>query len=134
MEQDNFSVLENKSIGRNIALYRKIRGLKAMDVAAKLDMKEAAYTRYERGEGAITIDLLQQIAQTLNVDPLTLISTHPASFIENFGNNSPNAVVAVHSDNNKTIDEQQTQLLIKLMENVTTLNERVITLLEMREK
>jgi transcriptional regulator with XRE-family HTH domain len=132
MEQDNFTVLENKTIGRNISLYRKIRGLKALDVAERLAMKEATYTRYERGETAITVDMLQQLAEILKVDPLTLLATHPSTFIENNGNNSPNAVVSLQSSNWHNANEQQTQLLSKLVENITLLNEKVIGLLEKR--
>ena len=59
MEQENsFTLLENGAIGRNISLYRKMRGVKGVEVAGKLGLKEAAYTRYER---AITIKMVREI-------------------------------------------------------------------------
>jgi transcriptional regulator with XRE-family HTH domain len=70
MKEQEFTVLENKIIGHNMALYRKIRGMKAFEVAEGLGLKEASYTRYERGEGAITVDLIQKVAEILKVYPL----------------------------------------------------------------
>lgn len=131
MEQENFTVLENKAIGRNISMYRKIRGMKAADLAERLGMKEPSYTRYERGETSITIDIVQQIAEALKVDPLMLISTPPSSFLDS-GNNSPGAIVG--NNNFQAMSDQQTQLLLKLMENVITLNEKLMTLLDKKEK
>lgn len=116
---------ENDAIGRNISLYRKIRGIKAMEVAEKLGLKEAAYTRYERGEGAITISMVKQVAEILKVDPLNLITTPPGSFIDS-GNNSPNSVLALNSSHWQSTSDQQMQLMLKLMESVTALNEKLI--------
>lgn len=70
-------------------MYRKIKeikGLKAVELAEKLGLKESSYTRYERGEGPITVDLIQQITEVLNVDPLLLLSVPPSNFIENVSN------------------------------------------------
>lgn len=126
MEQENnFTLLENGAIGRNISMYRKIRGVKAMELAKKLGLKEAAYTRYERGEGAITIKMVREIAEILKVDPLHLISLQPGSFIEN-GSNSPHAFVALNSPNCQAVNDNQLQLTLKLIESVTALNEKLI--------
>lgn len=130
MEQDNhFTLLENNAIGRNISMYRKMRGVKALEVAEKLGLKEAAYTRYERGEGAITIKMVKQIADVLKVDPLNLIAL-PAGSVIDSGNNSPNAILALNSNNLQTVNENQLQLTLKLIESVTTLNNRLIDMLE----
>ncbi len=130
-ESVQFTILENKAIGRNISLYRKIRGIKALDIADQLGMKEATYTRYERGETAITVDFIQQVATSLKVDPLVLLSVHPSIFIEIGQSNGSNSPVGVHGYyNNQTMNEEQTQLMIKLMETVTAVNERLINLLD----
>ena len=50
--------LDNKTVGRNIAKFRMLRDMKASTIAERLDLKEAAYTKYERGETAITLDVL----------------------------------------------------------------------------
>jgi transcriptional regulator with XRE-family HTH domain len=130
MEQEKFNVLENKAIGRNIALYRKIRGVKASDIAERLGIKESSYTRYERGETAITVDVVQQIAEVLSVDPLILLSIHPSFFLEN-GNNSPNACNGNHGYYNyQTVNEQQTQMMLKLMDNVLAISEKLMAILD----
>jgi transcriptional regulator with XRE-family HTH domain len=85
MEQDNFTVLENKAnaIGRNTVMYRKIRGLKVQEVAERLGMKESSFIpQYECGEGAITVDLIQQVAEVFNGDPLMLLSVSPNNLFE----------------------------------------------------
>ena len=127
MEQDNFTVLENKAIGRNISMYRKIRGMKALDVAERLGIKEASYTRYERGEASITVDLIQQVAEILKVDPLMMLSVSPSNFIENCSHFAMN-------DYHNHSNEQQTQMMLKLMENIVSLNERLMLLFETKEK
>ncbi|SNS74292.1 hypothetical protein SAMN06295967_1219 [Belliella buryatensis] len=44
-EDSGFTVLENKSIGRNFSMFRKLRDKKAVEVADYLGLKEAAYTK-----------------------------------------------------------------------------------------
>jgi transcriptional regulator with XRE-family HTH domain len=126
MEQENsFTLMEKSAIGRNISLYRKMRGVKAWEVAEKLGIKEAAYTRYERGEGSITIEMVRQVGEALKVDPLHLIASPHGSLMES-GNNSPNAIVALQANNCQTINDKQLQLTLKLIESVTTLNDKLI--------
>jgi len=124
MEQENFTVLENKTIGRNISMYRKIRGMKAFDVAERLGMKEASYTRYERGEGAITIDFVQQVAEVLSIDPITLLSVSPTNFIEN---SSHFALRDYYNQSNA--NDQQMQAVTKALENMVSLTEKLIAFL-----
>ena len=90
-------------------------------------MKEAAYTRYERGEGAITIKMVRQISEVLKVDPLHLVSSPPG--MAKNGSNSPNAIVALSANNCQTINDNQLQLTLKLIESVTALNEKLIGML-----
>ncbi len=121
-----FTVLENKTIGRNITNYRKVREIKAADLAKQLGMKEATYTKYERGETAITVEFIQNVAQILKIDPLMLLSISPSNFIENVSN-SP---IAIHGYSYyQTTNEQQTQAMIKLLEGVMKLNEKLVELL-----
>ena len=125
----NFTVLENKTIGRNLYRIRKIREKKAGEVAKFVGMGEAAYTKYERGESKITIDLIQKVAQFYKVDPLQLLSTTASHFVENV-HNSPFAIHGtVHTTN-----EDQTKMMLKLMESVMTMNERIASLLEGKKK
>jgi len=131
---DQFTVLENKKIGRNLALYRKMRDKKAMEVAEHLGMSEAAYTKYERGESKITVELVQKVSEFLKVDPVMILTTQPGSVIESI-NHSPitgsNSGIGnfVGGDLNER-DEKQNQMMMQLMENVVRLSERVIEMME----
>jgi transcriptional regulator with XRE-family HTH domain len=128
--QDNLTVLDNKAIGRNISMYRKIRDIKAFDIANRLGMKEAAYTKYERGETQITIEFVQKVAEVLNIDPLQILTVSPNTILENISNSS----IAIQDHSTfQTSNEQQAQMMLKLMESVTVLNERLVTLLEKKE-
>jgi transcriptional regulator with XRE-family HTH domain len=66
--------LNNKAIGNNIAKLRRLKDIKAADIANQLGLKEASYTKYERGETAITIDFLRKVAHILDVAPANLIT------------------------------------------------------------
>jgi len=119
------SILESKAIGRNISLYRKIRGVKASEIAEKIGISESAYTRYERGEGQITVDLIQQISEVLNVDPIMLLSVSPTNFIEN---SSHFALRDYYNQANA--NEQQMQAMTKILENMAALTEKLVAILE----
>ena len=124
MEQE-FTVLENKTVGRNIYKFRKVKEKKAAEIADYMGITEAAYTKYERGESQITIDVIQKVAEYLNVDPVSIITNTPGNFIEN-GNNSPIAINGF----NETINEDHIKLMTKLVENQIAMNEKILALLE----
>jgi transcriptional regulator with XRE-family HTH domain len=128
--ESQFTLLENNAIGRNISMYRKIRGVKAVEVAKKLGLKEAAYTRYERGEVALTINIVKQVAEILKVDPLSLLAQPTTNFVENGNNSSTNSVVSLNSSNWQTTSEEQTKMMMALMQSVTALSERLTAMLE----
>src|SRR5690606_8212437 len=71
-----------------IYIQRKIAGLKAFDVAEQLGIKEAAYTKYERGETKITIDFVKKISEIFKIDPLLLLSSNDVNYFDNI-HNSP---------------------------------------------
>ncbi len=120
-ENDHFTILENKSIGRNLALFRKLRDKKAFEVAEHIGISEAAYTKYERGESKITVDLIQKVAEFLKVDPLQIVTTSPGNFLENIQNSSVTVDFKQFHSTYQTVNEQQTQLMLKLMERVIEL-------------
>ncbi len=128
MEQE-FTTFDNKAVGRNISMYRRALGYKALDVAERLEMKEQTYLKYERGETQITIDFVQNIADVLQVNPLMLLTVSPSNIIEN-GDNSPNAILAIYGHHNQTSDPEQTKLITQLVENVMEMNEKIMKLLE----
>ena len=121
-ENSHFTVLENKTIGRNLLLFRKLRDKKALEVADYIGIGESAYTKYERGESKITIDLIQKVAEFLEVDPLILLSVQPAHFIENVHDSI--AVGSYIGGNFQTCDTKQTEMILKLLEKVIELLEK----------
>jgi len=129
-EHDHFTVLENKNIGRNLALYRKLRDKKAMEVAEYVGIGEAAYTKYERGESKITIELIQKVAEFLNVDPLQIVSVSPGNFLENIQNSPAAGVGNYIGENFNAYNEQQMQMMLKLMENMMSVSQKLIDFLD----
>ena len=131
MEQE-FTVLENKIIGRNLYKFRKVKQKEASEVADYIGISEAAYTKYERGETQITVDIIQKVAECLKVDPISIIANTPGNFVEN--TNSPNSIVSGNSssiggDANYT-DQKQTALITRLIEAQIALTEKVMALVE----
>lgn len=128
-DNEQFTVLENKTVGRNLYRYRKIKDKKAAEVAKFIGIGEPAYTKYERGESKITIDLIQKVAEFYKIDPLQLLSAAASShFVENV-TNSP---FAIHGTV-QTTNEEQIKLMMKLMENMISISERLIILLDKNE-
>lgn len=132
MEQEFHTVLDNARIGKNIQNFRRFREIKAADVAKYLGISEAAYTKYERGETQITINFVQNVAEFFKVDPLQIISSSPATFFENVHNSS-----ILNNSNFHTFqagnDEQLTKTMLKLMDGIVAINERLIALLDKKE-
>lgn len=128
MDQE-LTVLENKTIGRNFYIARKVRDRKAAEVAEYCQMSEAAYTKYERGESKITIELIQKVAECLSVDPLHLITAAPGNIIEN-GHNSPIAI----NGYNQTMNEEQLKMTNKLIETTLTLVDKLVLLIDTKLK
>ena len=117
--------MENKIVGRNMYITRKIRDKKAVEVAEFLDISESAYTKYERGESKITIEMVQKLAEFHKIDPLQLLMSQPGHIVDN-GNNSN---IAIQGTVNTT-DEKQTSMMMKLLEAQLAMTEKIIALLE----
>jgi transcriptional regulator with XRE-family HTH domain len=127
--------LENKLVGRNLAKFRKMADIKAADLAERIGLKEAAYTKYERGETNITIDLVQKVATALNVDPVKILAAAPDNFIESITNtSSPAASIGNEVIGNQIsvsgVDEKVIEGLLKQNDTIIKLIEKVIELWE----
>lgn len=119
--------MDNITIGHTIAKIRRLKDIKAFDIAAQLGMKEATYTRYERGETSITIDFLQKVSDVLKIDPLQILADTPSHFLENIHHSA----IAIQTNSTfSSTTEQQIQLMLKLTESVVRMNDRLIVLLE----
>ncbi|MBB5437731.1 transcriptional regulator with XRE-family HTH domain [Pedobacter sp. AK017] len=118
-----FTKLENKVIGRNISMYRKIREIKAFNIAEQLGLKEAAYSKYERGETAITVDFVQKVAQIINIDPIQMMTVSPGHMI--------NPSMAIQTDSSfRSRDEKQNEAILTLINSQIEMNKKIMELLE----
>lgn len=131
-EQSPFLDLDNKTIGRKIYIHRKIAGIKANDAADRLGIGEAAYTKYERGETNITVEFIQKVAAIFKIDPLQLLSSTTGGFFENISNSTILNTSTFHTF--QTVNEQQNQAILKLIDNVVEMNKRVMELLEKKNE
>lgn len=127
MEQE-FTVLENKIVGRNTYLTRKIKDKKAAEVADYLGISESAYSKYERGESKITVEIIQKVAELLKVDPLSLLSSSGGNIVDSGISNSPTSIVG--NNNINAMNEEQTKLITKLIETQIAMTEKIMALLE----
>jgi transcriptional regulator with XRE-family HTH domain len=121
--------LENKLIGRNLAKFRKMADIKAADLAERIGLKEAAYTKYERGETNITIDLIQKVATALNVDPVKILAAAPDNFIESITDSHLSGMgnKNIEGDN---IEGNVNGVDSKLIESILKQNETMIDLMK----
>lgn len=129
-DYDTFLELDNKKIGHKIYLQRKIAGLKAFDVADRLGIKEAAYTKYERGETKITVEFVKKVAEIFEIDPLILLSSSDVNYFDNVHNSPILSTFHTYQSTN----EKQNEAILILIENVMEMNKRVIELLEKESK
>ena len=126
-EESDFTVLENKKIGRNFYMFRKLTDTKALEVAEFLGIKEATYTKYERGESKITVDMVQKVSEFFKIDPLQLISTQPGHIIENHTQSNITFGGRIRAD---YTDSKQTEVMMKMMETMMQMNEAIRKILE----
>ena len=128
----SFTLQENEVIGRNISMFRRLQSIKALDMASRMDMKLGAYSKYERGETRITIEFVKKAAEVLKIDPLKLVAVPTQNFVQTICDSpnspSPSSVYGGGAINNS--DPKQTEMVIKLIENVMQVNERILKLLE----
>ncbi|MBS1668237.1 MAG: helix-turn-helix transcriptional regulator [Bacteroidetes bacterium] len=127
-ELPRFNLLDNDIVGRNLYKIRKIREKKIGEVAQFVGMGEAAYTKYERGETKITIDLIRKLGEFYKIDPLLLLSSVASHLFEN---NNGASFVRTNIDPDMNVD--LTQKILQLMETVLRLDERIITMKENKE-
>jgi transcriptional regulator with XRE-family HTH domain len=133
-DNNHSSGFDNQTIGENIAMHRKLHGLKAADMARFIGISEAAYLKLEKGTSEININTVQKIGEKMNVDPLTLLSQRTGNFIGGIHHSPFGGIGNYVGGDFQMQDEKQTQLMIKLMENMLVVSERLIALMKKLEK
>lgn len=58
-----------RMVGLNIAYYRKLRGLSQLQLAEKIDTSRTHMSRIETAECGISLDLLFNISEALDISP-----------------------------------------------------------------
>lgn len=110
--------MDNRTVGQNIAKLRKLKDFKASEMAMRLSMKESTYTKYERGETAITLAFLNKVATILSIDALKILTASPNSLFETSFNSSENSSHVWGSV------KQNTEMSV-LIEGIISLNEKL---------
>jgi transcriptional regulator with XRE-family HTH domain len=75
--------LNNKQIGENIRIFRTLRGYSQHGLAAKIGKTQNWLHKIEKGELAITIDYINEIAKELDVDAQQLVFAIPQQIFNN---------------------------------------------------
>jgi transcriptional regulator with XRE-family HTH domain len=100
------------NIGTNIKKYRKEKGLTQRELADKLNIATNSLSRYEIGERRPPIDMIEKIAEILNITPIQLMYDEEvenaldqsAEILSNFNPNDPSTFTEVSFE-----DEAQRQ-------------------------
>jgi len=115
------ALLDNQSIGHNMMAFRKLRGLKAMELAFHLGISEATYTKYERGETKITVELIKRYADYVQVDPIHVLAIRPGQLIEYFDELEKRKV---------QMDNKQFDILLEILRELKDSNETLKSLIK----
>ncbi|WP_026908561.1 helix-turn-helix domain-containing protein [Paucisalibacillus globulus] len=67
--------MENGRIGKRIKAFRKLKGYTQVELAKKLGISLNVLGAVERGTKKIPEELINQIAETLNIDKLELLGS-----------------------------------------------------------
>jgi len=105
--------IENKVVGETISKLRLHRNKKAREIANYLELSESAYTKYERGESAITIPFINKIAMFFDIHPIELIQYTSENIIENIHNAG---ITSQPNERLTNFTREIIELMVKLIE------------------
>lgn len=120
-----FTPLDNKLVGRNVAKLRKHREIKALDMAARLGISETAYTKYERGETAITLDFLNKVAEQFDVNPNEFLNATPNNIVENIHDSHVYGLQSTGTTINVTNQKEIIDTILEQNKKLTELMEKL---------
>lgn len=115
--------MDNRTVGQNIVNLRKLREIKAYEMAKRLNMKESTYTRYERGETAITIEFINKVAIVPGIEPLQILTASSKTIFATFSHSS-------QSDSITGSNIKQHGEMAAIIEGIVALNQKLILILE----
>ena len=114
---------ENKyqKIGGTLLKIRAIKGIKQESVAKQLGITTNGYGKIERGESAINIDRLEQIANILGISAMDIMQFDESIIfnINTISNSAPNGIV-----NNYSLSAEELGLLMAQIKSLNEIVER----------
>lgn len=109
-------------IGSKIKIFREIKGISTKEMAHRLDMSLAGYSKIERDDVDVNTERLTRIAEELGTKPEDIIAFDERYVQNNYGENSTNQLGVIHN--------QFPDKLISLYEDKIRLLEEKIAYLE----
>lgn len=120
-----------QKIGDNLRKIREIKGIKQEAVAKQLGITTNGYGKIERGESAINIDRLEQIATILGITAMDIMQFDESIIfnINTMTNSAPNGIV-----NNYSITTEERDLLLAQIKSLNEVVERQNKLIDLLMK
>ena len=115
------NVNKYQKIGGNLRKIREIKGIKQESVAKQLGITTNGYGKIERGESAINIDRLEQIANILGITAMDIMQFDESIIfnINTISNSAPNGIV-----NNYSLSAEERELLMAQIKSLNEIVER----------
>ena len=107
--------------GEKIRMIREVRNYSQEYMADKLGIKQNSYSKIELNQTKLTAEMLQKIADVLQVSPLDIMNQQPAII-----NLQPNQGTQQAIGNIETFISSQKELIDKLLESKNGEIERLI--------
>ncbi len=115
------NVNKYQKTGGNLRKIRELKGIKQESVAKQLGITTNGYGKIERGESAINIDRLEQIATILGISALDIMQFDESIIfnINTMSNSAPNGIV-----NNYSLTAEERELLMSQIKSLNEIIER----------
>ena len=115
------NVNKYQKTGGNLRKIRELKGIKQESVAKQLGITTNGYGKIERGESAINIDRLEQIATILGITAMDIMQFDESIIfnINTMSNSAPNGIV-----NNYSLSAEERELLMAQIKSLNEIVER----------
>lgn len=118
---------DQKKFGVLFQVHRQINNLSPLETAIQLDLEEADIINIELGEAVITSETVKKASILFRTDFISLLSSSSSvNHFENVYSSPINSTFHTY----KSVDEKQSQAILLLIDNVTSINKHISELLE----
>lgn len=115
-------------IGEKIKTVREIKKLSQEDMAHKLGLSVSGYARLERGDGRLYMQVLEEIAEVLDMDVMDLLSVGTKNFVCIIGENGTTTESFYNINCDK--DEKNIQDLLAAKDEIINQQQQQINVLK----